>query len=79
MLLRVINVLTQAEQYFDPALGVVAAVAAAYARAEMDDWKSWEYEQKFHHLVTVGGDLVCLGDWVCLTRDARTADDQHRG
>ncbi|HJZ60020.1 MAG TPA: hypothetical protein VKE74_34070 [Gemmataceae bacterium] len=68
MLLRVINLLTGAERYFDVSLGPVAAVATAYAQSDKKDWNSWEYERKYFPLVRLCGDLFYLEDWVCRSR-----------
>jgi hypothetical protein len=68
MLLHVRNLVTGAERYYDPSLGPVGALAAAYAQVEMKDWNTREYEIKYFPLVRVCGELFYLADWVCGSR-----------
>lgn len=68
MLLRVLNLVTGAERYYDRSLGPVGALIAAYAQVEMRDWNAREYETKYGPLVTVCGELFYLADWVCAAR-----------
>lgn len=70
MLLRVLNLATGAERYYDRNLGPVGALVAAYAQVEMKDWNAREYESKYGPMVRVSGEVYCLADWVCGARQA---------
>ncbi|MCI0703405.1 MAG: hypothetical protein L0241_20185 [Planctomycetia bacterium] len=65
MLLRVVNIVSGDERYFDAIFGPVAALAAVYARTEMKDWDVRDYERKYVPLVQFCGEVFRLGDWVC--------------
>ena len=68
MLLRVINLTTGDERYYDGSLGPVGALVAAYAQVEKKDWDNRGYERKYLPLVRPCGDLFYLADWVCRVR-----------
>ena len=66
MLLRVLNLVTGNERYYDQSLGPRGALAAAYAQIEKQDWDVREYERKYYHLIRPCGDLYYLAEWVCI-------------
>lgn len=68
MLLRVVNLVTGDDRYYDSSLGPLGALAAAYAQVENKDWDTRAYERKYFHLVRPCGDLLYLADWVCEAR-----------
>lgn len=44
------------------------AVLAAYAQAR-GDWATWEYPEKYGHLLIHGEMTVGCGDWCAFTRE----------
>lgn len=68
MMLRVINLVTGDERYYDSSLGAVRAVTAAFAQVERNDWDSRGYEDRYFSDVEWSGEMVYLGRWVCFTR-----------
>lgn len=54
-------------------LSAEEAVVAAYAQHERRDHATWQYRERYQHLVTRGRVSVSCGDYAALARD-RTED-----
>jgi len=63
--IRVVNLVSGDERYFDATFGPVGALAAAYARTELQVPGTPESARAYGHLVRQCGELFRLGDWVC--------------
>ena len=68
MLLRVHNLVTGDERYYDSSLGPVGALAAAYAQVDQKDWDTRDYERKYFPLVRPCGGQFYLAHWTCGAR-----------
>ena len=68
MMLRVLNLATGDERYYDSSLGPVGALVAAYAQVDKHDWDTRDYERKYAPLVRPCGDLFYLAQWTCGAR-----------
>lgn len=68
MMMRVINLVTGEERYYDDSLGPIWAVAAAFAQVERNDWDSRKYEERYFRQVEWTGEVGSLGRWVCFAK-----------
>jgi len=65
-MIKVINLSTEVELFFDRDLDAVTAVIAAYAQQELRDY-GWEsYHRRYASLVKYGNKTIACGDWVTL-------------
>jgi hypothetical protein len=68
MMIRVINLVTGDERYYDDSLGPIWAVAAAFAQVERNDWDCRGYEARYFPHVEWSGEVGSLGGWVCFSQ-----------
>ena len=68
MLLRVLNLETGIERYYDRSLGPIGALIAAHAQVDRNDWDAREYERKYAPLIRLCGEVYYLAAWVCEAR-----------
>lgn len=64
---RVFNLATQQEKFYSCIPR--DAVIAAYAQ-DQKDWNTWDYYNRYDHLVEDGNYIFLLGDWGALKNPA---------
>jgi len=74
-MIDVFNLATgESRQYFDTGeIGAVRmAVISAYAQnhrtrgGTIGDWNTWQYEEKYGHMVEYAGRCITCGDWTAI-------------